>query len=261
MRSIIFVLLLGILVSSASGHSLYVEFPRDLSTNSKADFWIAYGHGGSADQEIASLPLARLIWPDGQEEELNLEPFQGGLMGAVSLPEPGCYIMDLQMKTTLFNPEWFGAAGSSSLVEKYGRALLTVDSGQGFGWSSGRGLEIVPETDPYGLQSGEEFKAQVLWNGREVSGDYSATVVRLPEDVLVIQHAQETEIEGSSEDGNISFTTTKPGLWVLSFEATIDESGSWTAEEDDSQGYFRKGEELEYDQIAPTAYLTFWVDK
>jgi cobalt/nickel transport protein len=184
MRSIIFVLLQRILVSSASARSLYVEFPRDLSADPKADFWIAYGHGVSADQEIVSLPPSHLISPDCQEEELNPEPSQCGLNGAVSLPNPGCYIMDLQMKTTFFNPEWFGAVGSSSLVEEYSQALLAVDSGQGFGWPNDRGLEIVPETDPYGLQSGEEFKSQVLWNGRWVSGDYSATVVRLPEDAL-----------------------------------------------------------------------------
>jgi hypothetical protein len=261
MRSIIFVLLRGMLVSSASAHSLYVEFPRDQSADSKADFWIAYGHGGSADQELISLPLARVISPDSQQEELNQEPFQDGLKGVVSLPDPGCYIMDLQMKTTFFNPEWFGAAGSSSLVEKYGRALMPVESGQGFSWSSGQGLEIVPEIDPYGLKSGDRFEAQALWNGEEVPGDYNAVVARLPDDMLVIQHAQETEIEDSSSNGKISFTTTKPGLWVLSFEATIDESGRWTAEEKDSQGHYQKGEELEYDQIAPTAYLTFWVDK
>jgi cobalt/nickel transport protein len=47
----------------------------------------------------------------------------------------------------------------------------------------------------------------------------------------------------------------------LSFEATLDETGTWTAEEDDSQGHYRKGDSLEYEQIAPTAYLTFWVGK
>lgn len=253
-------ILLGLMISSAAAHSLYAEFPQDLNLNSETEFWIAYGHGGSAESQIDSLLLVRLISPDGGESDLELAPYQDGLKGSVALQKPGCYILDMQMHTILFNPAWFGAAGSKSLVEKYGRVLMPVGSGEGFDWSSGKGLEIVPETDPYGLKSGEEFKARVLWKGKPVSGSYSAVVTRSPQDVLVIQHAQETEAEGSSSDGEISFKTTRPGLWVLSFEATIDESGSWTAVEDDPSGNYKKGDRLEYEEVAPTAYLTFWVN-
>jgi cobalt/nickel transport protein len=262
MKSISMLLLMGlILVSNASAHSLYVEFPRDLSTDANAEFWIAYGHGGSADQELATLPVARIVSPSGQPKDLQMQPLQGGLKGDVAFPEPGCYIMDMQMDSTFFDPGWFGSSGSRSLVEKYGRALLPVRSGQGFGWSSGTGLEIVPETDPYGLKSGQEFKARALWNGKAATGSYIAVVVRSLEDVLVIQHAQQTEQEGSSSDGSISFTATRPGLWVLSYEATLDEAGEWTAGEDDPQGHYKKGEQLSFEQIAPTAYLSFWVNK
>ena len=261
MKSTCLLMLLGLLVSSAAAHSLYAEFPADLSSNSKADIWIAYGHGGSADTQIDSLPVARMISPDQEETDLELAPYQDGLKGSVALQEPGCYILDLQMQTSLFDPAWFGAAGAKSLVEKYGRVLMPAGSGQGFDWSSGSGLEIVPETDPYGLKSGDEFKARVLWNGKAGLGSYSAVVTRSPQDVLMIQHAQETELEGSSSDGEISFETTRPGLWVLSFEATIDESGTWKADADDPAGNYKKGDELQYEQIAPTAYLTFWVEK
>jgi cobalt/nickel transport protein len=262
MKLISLLLLMGMmLLSAASAHSLYVEFPADLSTDLNAEFWIAYGHGGSADQVLASLPIASIISPTGRSEELDLEPFQGGLKGVVSLPEPGCYILDLQMASSLFDPSWFGAAGSKSLVERYGRALLPVLSGQGYGWSRGTGLEIVPQTDPYHLKSGQEFKAKAFWNGKAVPGSYSAVVALSPEEVLVVQHAQVTEREGDSSDGTISFTTTRPGLWVLSFEATLDELGSWKAEADDPVGHYGKGEQLAYEQIAPTAYLSFWVVK
>lgn len=262
MKSISMLLLMGlILVSDASAHSLYVEFPRDLSTDANAEFWIAYGHGGSADQELVTLPVARLVSPSGQPKELEMQPFQGGLKGDVAFPEPGCYIMDMQMDSTFFDPEWFGSSGSRSLVEKYGRALLPVQSGQGFDWSSGTGLEIIPETDPYGLKAGQRFMARALWNGKAVSGSYSAVIARSPEDVLVIQHAQQTEQEGSSSDGSISFAVTRPGLWVLSYEATLDETGEWTAGEDDPKGHYKIGEQLQFEQIAPTAYLSFWVNK
>jgi cobalt/nickel transport protein len=250
-----------ILVSNASAHTLYVEFPRDLSADAKAEFWIAYGHDGSADQELAYLPVARIVSPSGLPKELQMQPFQGGLKGDVEFPDPGCYIMDMQMNSTFFDPAWFGASGSRSLVEKYGRALLPVRSGQGFGWSSGTGLEIVSETDPYGLKSGQQFRAKALWNGKSVPGSYSAVIVRSLDDVLVVLHAQQTEKEGSSSDGSISFAATRPGLWVLSYEATLDETGEWTAKEDDPQGHYKKGEQLTYDQIAPTAYLSFWVNK
>ena len=73
MKCISMFLLMGlILVSDASAHSLYVEFPRDLSTDANAEFWIAYGHGGSADQELDALPVARIVSPSGQPEELSM---------------------------------------------------------------------------------------------------------------------------------------------------------------------------------------------
>jgi hypothetical protein len=261
MKSILHLLMLVALIASASAHSLYAEFPEKLSSGTESDIWIAYGHGGTADSVLLDLPVAKAILPDGGKVDLELEPYQGGLKGTVPLDEPGCYILDLQMETSFFDPAWFVSAGSKSLVEKYGRALLPAESGEGFGWSSGEGLEIVPTVDPYGLKTGDQFSARALWNGKPVGGSYSAVVTRLPEDVLVIQHAQETVVEGSTDDGLISFTLTEPGLWVLSFEATLDERGTWTAEEDDSQGHYRKGDELQYEQIAPTAYLTFWVGK
>jgi cobalt/nickel transport protein len=261
MKMIQMLLILGILMPLASGHALYAEFSEDLKPNSQAELWIAYGHGGSADLNLSSLPMIRLISPEGQESDLNLEPYQGGLKINASLKAVGCYILDMKMNTSLFNPSWFGSSGSTSLVEKYGRALLPVQSGEGFDWSNGRGLEIVAESDPYGLKSGQEFKARAMWNGKAVPGSFSAVVTRTPEDVLMIQHAQETEIEGNSSDGSLSFAATRPGLWVLSFEATIDESGKWKAEMDDADGKYKKGDELEYEQIAPTAYMTFWVEK
>ncbi|MCU0637164.1 MAG: DUF4198 domain-containing protein [Methanothrix sp.] len=260
MNAVSLLLMMSLLVSTAAAHSLYAEYPQNLSSDSEVEIWIAYGHGGSADSRIDSLPLARLISPDGSESELLLEPYLDGLKGSVACEEPGCYILDLAMQTSLFNPAWFGAAGSKSLVEKYGRVLMPVGSGEGFNWSSGKGLEIVPEIDPYGLKSGEEFKAKVLWNGKAVPGSYSAVINRYPEDVLVVQHVQDTEIAGESSDGSISFQTGQPGLWVLSFEATIAESGTWTAVLDDPSGNYKKGDKLEYEEVAPTAYLTFWVN-
>ncbi|MGV8174129.1 MAG: DUF4198 domain-containing protein [Methanothrix sp.] len=251
--------MMSLLVSTAAAHSLYAEYPQNLSSDSEVEIWIAYGHGGSADTQIDSLPVARMISPDHEETELELAPYEGGLKGKAALEESGCYILDLQMAASLFDPSWYGSSGSKSLVEKYGRALLPVQSGDGCNWSSHVGLEIVSETDPYLLRSGQEFKARAMWNGHPVPGSFSAVVARSPQDVLVIQHAQEAEAQGSSSDGQISFTTGRPGLWVVSFEATIDESGTWKAEEDDSQGHYRMGDELAYEQIAPTAYLTFWV--
>jgi len=100
----------------------------------------------------------------------------------------------------------------------------------------------------------------VLYDGKPVPGSYSAIITRSPEDVLVVQHAQESEISGESEDGIISFATGRAGLWVLAFEATIDESGTWTAVKDDPSENYKKGDQIEYEEVAPTAYLTFWVN-
>lgn len=261
MKTANMLLMLLMLVSSASAHNLYAEFPDELLTDSQAEFWIAYGHVGSADTKLESLPIARIIAPDGKKTDLVLEPYKDGLKGMASLEAPGSYILDLQMTTTFFDPAWFGAAGSKSLVEKYGRVLMPCQSGEGYDWSSGLGMEVVCETDPYQLNPQDEFNARVLYNGKAVPGSYTAVITRHPDDVLVVQHIQDTEVAGESSDGSISFKVGPPGLWVLSFEANIDEKGSWIAVEDDPNGNYQKGDELEYEQIAPTAYLTFWVSK
>lgn len=262
MKAVILLLMtmiMGLLVPDAAAHLLYAEYPQNLSAYSDVEIWIAYGHGGSADTQIDSLPVARMVSPSQDETGLELASHEGGLMGEVTLESPGCHILDLQMAASLFDPSWYGSSGSKNLIEKYGRSLLPAESGEGYNWSSGMGLEIVPETDPYLLRSGQDFKARALWNGQMISGSFSAFVTRSPQDVLVIQHAQEAEAQGRSSDGQIDFTTDRAGLWVVCFEATIDESGTWKAEEDDIQGHYRKGDELQYEQIAPTAYLTFWV--
>ncbi|HOT07713.1 MAG TPA: DUF4198 domain-containing protein [Methanotrichaceae archaeon] len=252
-------LLFGILISGASAHTLYAEFPRELSAGSSAGVWIAYGHGGTAETELISLPVAHLISPGGRVTNLDLEPYSGGLRGRVGLEETGTYTLDLQSETSLFDPSWFGASGDRTLIEKYSRALLPVQSGHGFGWSSGKGLEIVSETDPYLLKKGDEFQARALWNGKPIGGSYSATVARLPDDVLMVQHAQETVVEGISDLGDIGFKLDAPGLWILSFEATLDEDGMWKATSDDAQGHYHSGDDLDYKKRAPTAYLSFWV--
>ncbi len=261
MKAVNLLLMMGLLISTASAHNLYAEYNQNLSANSEAEIWIAYGHGGSADTEIESLPLARMISPEGEETNLELDPYEGGLKGDVALGDTGCYILDMQMPSSLFDPSWYGSTGSKSLVEKYGRALLPVLSGEGYSWSGGDGLEIVPETDPYLLKAGQQFKARALWNGEPISGSFSAVLSRLPQDVLVVQHSQQTEADGVSIDGQIDFALSSPGLWTVSVEATIEESGTWKAEADDPQGHYQSGDELQYEQIAPTAYLTFWVWK
>ncbi len=261
MKSILLISVLVALVACASAHSLYAEFPEKPALGSEAKVWIAYGHGGTAESDLSGLPVAKLVSPEGKVSDLALESYKSGLIGEVSLSEKGCYILDLQAESTLFDPSWYGSSGGKNLVEKYGRVLMPVESGKGCDWSSGKGLEIIPKVDPYGLKSGDSFKAGVLWNGRPLPGSYSAVVSRSPQDVLVVQHAQETETEGSSDDGTVDFQLTRPGLWVLSYEATVEEKGIWKAAADDSQGHWKAGDGMEYDQIAPTAYLTFWVEK
>jgi len=261
MKVIALLSMLVALVAFGSAHSLYAEFAEKPALQSDMKVWIAYGHGGEAESKLLDLPVARLISPDGKVSDLVLEPYKSGLLGRISPGEKGCYILDLQAESTLFDPAWYGSSGNRNLVEKYARALIPVQSGHGFDWSDGKGLEIVPELDPYGQKSGDEFKAKALWNGKPIAGSYSAIVTRSPDDVLMVQHAQKTELEGSSPDGSLNFQLTRPGLWVLSFEATIEQKGVWKASADDLQGHYKAGDDLEYDQIAPTVFLTFWVGK
>ena len=244
-------------VSIACGHMLYAEFPEDISAPSEVNVWITYGHD-EEEQTAPSLSMARTISPDGSSEDLDLEERDGGLVGAVEVEEEGCYILDLEKEARLTDMEWFGISGPASLIQEYGRALMPASSGRNFDWSSGEGFEIVPAVDPSDLERGDAFRAKVTWQGEPIGGDYSAMVVRTPEDLLTIKHAQEVEVSATSSEGEVEFELTLPGLWVVTFEATVDESGTWIAESDDQNGNYAEGDELEYDQITPTAYLTFW---
>jgi cobalt/nickel transport protein len=245
------------LISVSCGHMLYAEFSEEISAPSEVNVWITYGHVDEG-QTAPSLSIARAISPDGSSEDLDLDEQEDGLVGAVKIEEEGCYILDLEKEARLTDMEWFGISGPVSLIQEYGRVLMPAGSGRNSDWSSGEGLEIVPSVDPSNLGRGDIFKAQVTWEGEPIGGDYNAMVVRTPEDLLTIKHAQEVEVSGTSSEGEVEFELTLPGLWVVTFEATVDDSGSWTASSDDENSNYAEGDELEYDQITPTAYLTFW---
>ncbi len=244
----------------ASGHMLYAEYPQDISTDSEMDVWITYGHS-HGEKTVPDLSVAEVVSPDGDVNELDLDEYNDGLTATVEIDEPGCYILNLQMEPNFVDLAWYGVSGDKELILNYGRGLMTVESGDNYDWSSGEGLEIVPLVDPYGLEAGDDFRAEVFWNGESIDGDYNAVIVRTPSDLLTIQHAvaEEYDAEGYSSDGKIEFELTRPGLWVITFFAdTVEESGTWTATNDDPEGHYTQGDELDYDAIAPTAYLTFW---
>lgn len=244
------------LVALASGHMLFAVFPEEVSEASDVNIWITYSHD-SEGETSPQLARAEVIGPAGTGG-LSLTERDGGLAGTVEVGDPGCYILDFEMEPTYFDPGWIGFSGESSFLPKSGRAIMPVGTDGGCEISTGEGLEIVPQVDMAGISRGDRFSASALWNGAEISGDYAAMVVKSPEDLLTVLHAAESEVEGTTGDGTIEFDLSKPGLWVVSFEATIKESGSWTATSDDPSGRYRKGESLDYDQIAPTAYITFW---
>ncbi len=242
----------------ASGHMLYAEYPQDISADSEMDVWITYGHS-YGEKTVPDLSVAEVVSPDGHVSRLGLEEYENGLRGTVEIDEPGCYILNLQKEANFFDPKWYGISGDKELTLNYGKGLMVAESGDNYGWSSGEGLEIVPLADPYGLEAGDEFQAEVFWNGEPIDGYYNAVMAKTPSDLLTIQHAVECDVEGDSEDGEISFELTRPGLWVITFYAdTVEESGTWTTTSDDPEGHYSQGDELEYDAIAPTAYLTFW---
>ena len=242
----------------ASGHVLYAEYPQDISADSEVDVWITYGHIGG-DKTVPDLSVAEVVSPDGDVKELDLDEYRDGLTATVEIGEPGCYILDLQMEPYFFDPKWYGVSCDKELTLNYGRGLMAAEFGDNYDWSSGEGLEIVPLVDPYRLVAGYDFQAEVFWNGEPIDGYYNAMIARTPSDLLTIQCAVECEVEGDSEDGEISFELTRPGLWVITFFADmVEESGTWTATSDDPEGHYTQEDELEYDAIAPTAYLTFW---
>ncbi|MDF0591386.1 DUF4198 domain-containing protein [Candidatus Methanocrinis natronophilus] len=250
------VLVVAGLAALASGHMLFAVYPEDVAEYSDVNIWITYAHDIEGDT-APQLARAVVFGPDGKEG-LSLSERDGGLAGTVEVGGPGCYVLDLEMEPTFLDLGWFGITGESSFLPKSGRAVMPVGTGADCMISTGEGLEIIPQVDMSGIGRGDRFRAYALWNGAEVPGDYTAMVVKTPEDLLTVLHAYESEVDGTSSDGMIEFDLSKPGLWVVSFEATIDKSGTWTATTDDPNGRYRKGDRLEYDQIAPTAYLTFW---
>ena len=174
-KKILILSVLMALTASASAHSLYAEFPEKLECGSEAEVWIAYGHGGTTEPNHIDLAAAKLVSPDGKKVDLALEPYKSGLLGAISLEEKGCYILDLQAESALFDPSWYGSSGSKSLVEKYAHVLMPVESGEGFGWSEGSGLEIVPDVDPMALNLG--MISQLMHSGTVIP--WLAAIVQL----------------------------------------------------------------------------------
>lgn len=92
---------------------------------------------------------------------------------------------------------------------RYAKSLVLVGSTPPLGFNTpvGMKLEILPESDPFGLVPGSEFSCRVLLDGKPVEG--LLVGARSPR--------QSAAIEGVRTDnqGRARFTLASPGLWLI----------------------------------------------
>ncbi len=123
------------------------------------------------------------------------------------------------------------AAPGKEAYARYAKSFVLVGDAPGTGWDKPAGLkiEIVPETDPFGLKAGGEFRCRVLLEGKPLAGLWLGA--RSP--------TQTAEVAGArtDADGRAAFTLPSHGWWLIHgvhmarapHEAGADWESSWAS--------------------------------
>lgn len=123
------------------------------------------------------------------------------------------------------------AAPGKEAYARYAKSFVLVGDMPSAGWEKPVGLkiEIVPDTDPFALKAGSEFRCRVLLEGKPLEGLWLGA--RSP--------TQTAEVKGARTDakGYASFTLPSEGWWLIhgvhmaraADGADVDWESSWAS--------------------------------
>lgn len=260
------VLVFSLVVGLASAHMLYIEANDKLDIPSVQAARINLGHPNiPVELKAPRIEEAKLYGPGDTIKDLKTLKKANYSVVYFLLNQNGDHIIGAK-RVGIYDPAWHNLTGiiplqliidSAKIVIRAGGVSNTEKSGM-IPWAKviGQEWEIVPLVDPLSLHVGDTFKAALLYKGSPTRGTYAAA-----QETEDIHSPTVAQIGTTAEDGTFSIDITKPGMWQVVAEYTVEESGTWNATYDiarKGKTYYSKGDEIVYEQVRHRSTLTFY---
>jgi hypothetical protein len=256
---LVFLLLIGAATMNASAHSMWVE-SKDVAdvgeTQSVYSFW---GHLDDPTGITApSSEANNLVTPNGQKLDLAMD--QGNWLPAygwigyafsdITLYWPGDYVFVVSRVPSVYDSAWHGSGPSNPrLGYSFSKAVIHVGNESQDSWNAGVPLEINPEKAPYDIKAEENVTFQVKYNDHPVNATYSA---------FPLNSATLTQTGSSGDEGSFTVNFNQGGLWQVSANYDLQESGKWIATSE-SAGHYKVGDEVPYNVTRYSSIMSIWV--
>jgi uncharacterized GH25 family protein len=262
MKIVSMMALLGLLVASASAHSLWVEAEDTAEVGDVLDVYSFFGHAtSSTGMYVPLMESTYLLAPNGERLDLSMDtgswlPGYGKMSyssAQVALYWPGDYVLASQRAPGVYDMAWHGAESNPQLYCDSAKSIIHCGDGEASpNWDAGFPLEINFDQAPYMVKSGDNFSGMITYEGEPVSADFYASYWTWD------AHNSPDVLRGTSgEDGKFTVNLNNGGLWTICAEYDVEVPGEWTADHD--LGIFYKaGDVLPYNSVHYRSSLSVW---
>lgn len=230
-----------------------------------------FGHPSMSTSIFAPrIDSAFLQTPAGEKFDLILK--KGGwlpgfghmeyLFSEMVLYWPGDYIFGLIRTPGIYDLSWHGGKSGLFLTRSFAKVIIHAEKDdQGnrptqeskAWWDAGFPLEIIPEREPYAIKTMEDLSLKVRYLNKPVKVSYYASYWAWDE-----QGDARVQRGTTDEDGSFSVNLNRGGMWIIDTDLTLDESGTFIADDSRSK-FYKAGDVLEYKTIHVKSELTIWV--
>lgn len=248
-----------------SNHLLWVEVRDRVEQNALHRAYSFFGHPSMASSCFApEMESAHILAPHGEKIELELErgewmPGYGyaeHLFTEVMCSWPGDYIFSAVRSPGVYNLSWHGRRDEQFLSHNFAKAIIHAgDDSEAIAriWESGLPLELIPQSVPYDLKTGDDLRIMVRYLHQPVTASYSASHWTWEENGdLRVKRGQ------TDENGMFTVNLSQGGLWLIDAEHTLPEPGSWMATHS-LDPFFKSGDCLNYNSRRYKTTLSLWV--
>ena len=254
--------LLGLLVISASAHSLWVETRDMTDVGEPLTVYSFFGHTTSATGIYVPLMDAHyLIAPDGKRQDLTMKTGDWlpgfGWMGysytEVTPGDAGDYVFAAVRSPGVYDPAWHGSPSDPMLSASFAKAIIHVGDEKTGSWNAGFPLEITTEQAPYKIEAMDNVTFVAKYEDQPVNATYSAYYWTWD-----AHSGADVQTGTAGDDGDFTINFSQGGLWLVSASYTIPGSGEWSATYD-SANHYEVDDLVPYDSARYTSTLSVWV--
>ena len=269
-----FALLLAAAIGAApaTAHELWVEADAAGPIGRPQSVRVGWGHSGESEaaerlaQQRSKLS-ARVVGPGGAVEPLELALGSDSFDARFTPETPGRHLVGAEMQTGIVDREFHGIPAGTRIVMYGATSIRIADASAGRNNALGFDLEIVPVTDPAGLQPGDVVTVKVLLRGKPIGGRRAVVALatagpNAPDDPRLASKHWSIEAHPDPRTGEVSFPLLAAGEHLFSIKYFDETPGVYEGdlEEVSSFSHLRKGDKFEQTMFVST-YTCHVADK